>query len=288
MKILFDFSEKIREFLEDLFTDILESMFSFIAEILFQPEKMTGFFKSLYDIFIGIGAMLIVCIALYSIIMSLIHTHRGGSSEERWIDIFVDIVKSSAMIIIMPFILWFVLGKIVYPIGEFMMAKVGTFGGEGLAKLLTAGPVGQIFGPFMFLIVFGFIAISITAFAIKMCIYHADILFLQLVSPLAAVSIMAEDNNYAGVWWREFLSQITTIVLQVAAMAGVVEILTNADPESGFTWYKFMLLIGLCVLLIRGPSVTRSMWYATGSGKAMMNQGGKLATRLFMINRITS
>ncbi|MCJ7843087.1 hypothetical protein MUB24_19840 [Lederbergia sp. NSJ-179] len=118
----------------------------------------------------------------------------------------------------------------------------------------------------------------------KMCIYHADILFLALVSPWAAISVMAEDNNYAGVWWREFLSQIVTIVLQVAAMVGVVEILTGSNRN--MSWYKFMLLIGLCVLLIRGPSVTRSMWYATGAGKSKMNQGGKIAARMMMIRKI--
>src|SRR5699024_3473736 len=113
-----------------------------------------------------------------------------------------------------------------------------------------------------------------------LCISHEDCLLLQLLRPLAAIFIMANDNNYAGVWWREFLSQIVTIIVQVAGMVGVVEILTGSNGE--MSWYKFMLLIGLCVLLIRGPSVTMNMWYATGSGKTMMNQGGKMAARIMM------
>ncbi|MBC1850916.1 protein TrsL, partial [Listeria seeligeri] len=47
-------------------------------------------------------------------------------------------------------------------------------------------------------------------------------------------------------------------------------------------WYSLVLLIGFGVLIIRGPSVTRSMWYATGSGRATMN-AGKTMTRLAMM-----
>lgn len=283
----FNFSEKIRDFFIDMITDVMEGMFKFIAQVLFNPEEMTGFFKELYDIFIAIGAMLIVCMALYRVITGLIEAHRGDSWEANWVEITLDTLKASAMVPILPFVLWFVLGKIVYPLGEYMFGRIGTFSAKGVADLLKAGSVGDVLGSnFMFILIFGFICVAVTAFAIKMCIYHADILLLQLLSPFAAYSIMAQDNNYAGVWWREFLSQIVTIVVQVACMVGIVEILTNANPESGFSWYKFMLLIGLCVLLMRGPSVTRNMWYATGAGKSMMAQGGKMAARMVMIRKI--
>lgn len=43
-----------------------------------------------------------------------------------------------------------------------------------------------------------------------------------------------------------------------------------------------MLLIDFGVLIIRGPSVLRSMWYGTESGKATM-QGSKMATRMYMM-----
>ena len=117
-----------------------------------------------------------------------------------------------------------------------------------------------------------------------MCIYHADVLLLNVLSVLAAISIVADDNNYAGIWWREVLSQVMTIIVQTACMVGVVEILGSEN----LSWYQFMLLIGLCVLLIRGPSVLRNMWYATGSGKSMINQGGKMAARLMMVRKIFS
>lgn len=274
----------ITEFFVDMISDILERAFKLIAEVLFNPEELTGFFSELYGIFVAVGAMLIVCIALFRVLTGLFEAHKGDSWESNLVEITLDTFKASAMVPILPFILWLVLGKIVYPLGEYMFGKIGTFSANEVSDLIQSGNVGAVIGnSFMFILVFGFICIAVFAFFIKMCIYHADILLLQLLSPLAAISIMANDNNYAGIWWREFLSQIVTIVVQVACMVGVVEILTGSN--GGMSWYKFMLLIGLCVLLIRGPSVLRNMWYATGAGKGMMAQGGKMAARMMMIRK---
>ncbi len=281
---MFNFSDKIKEFFEVLITDVMESTFKLIANLLFNPEGMTGFFQDVYTIFIGIGGMLLVCMILFKIIMGLLSSIHGESTQAQLAQMLTDVVKASAMIPILPFLLWVVLGKIIYPLAEFMFGKIGEYTAANVSDLLTSGSIGGLIGNnFMFIIIFGFIAVALFSFLIKMCIYHADILFLQLLSPLAAISIMADDNNYAGIWWREFLSQITTIILQIVAMVGVVEIISGANE---FSWYQFMLLIGLCVLLIRGPSVTRNMWYATGAGKSMMGQGGKMASRVTMIKKL--
>lgn len=288
MITLFNFSERIRDFFIDLITDVLDSAFKLIAEVLFNPEQLTGFFLDLYTIFIGIGSMLMVCIVLFKVIQGLLAAAASGESQQAHLGhTVIDTIKACAMIPIMPFVLWVIIGQIVYPLGEFMFRRIGTFSADGVEKLIKRGDIGSVIGDgFMFIIVFGFVCVAVFAFFIKMCIYHADILFLNVLSVFAAISIVADDNNYAGVWWREVLSQITTIIVQVAIMVGVVEILTGSD--GGLTWYSFMLLIGLCVLLIRGPSVTRNMWYATGAGKSMIGQGGKLAARVHMVRKVFS
>ncbi|UOR12621.1 hypothetical protein [Halobacillus amylolyticus] len=85
-----------------------------------------------------------------------------------------------------------------------------------------------------------------------------------------------------SVWWREVLSQLTSIIVQMALMVAITEILTS----DSFTWWKFMLLIGMSVLLIRGPFVLRHMWYGTGSSRGLIN-GGKMATRFAMAKGLT-
>lgn len=280
---MFNFNEKILDFFLDLISDVLERAFSLIAEVLFNTEGLTGFFKELYGIFLASGAMLMVCIVLFKVIQGLMSAAASGESQQAHLGgIIISTLKACVMIPVMPFLLWLIVGKIVYPLGEYMFGKMGTYTADGIANILKSGSVGEVIGnQFMFIIMFGFICIAVVAFFIKMCIYHADLLFLNVLSILAAISIVADDNNYAGVWWREVLSQVTTIVVQTACMVGLTSLLS-----SELSWYQFMLLIGLCVLLIRGPSVLRNMWYATGSGKSMMGQGGKMASRVMMLKKI--
>ncbi|ONN63621.1 hypothetical protein BTM36_26400, partial [Herbaspirillum sp. VT-16-41] len=43
---------------------------------------MTGFFSELYGIFVGVGAMLMVCIVLFKIIQGLLESAASGESQE--------------------------------------------------------------------------------------------------------------------------------------------------------------------------------------------------------------
>jgi len=51
-----------------------------------------------------------------------------------------------------------------------------------------------------------FITVAVVSFFKKMCIYHADLILLQILSVWAAISMCADDNNYMSVWWREAIS----------------------------------------------------------------------------------
>lgn len=281
---MFNFSERIQEFLEEIIADVLERSFMFISEILFSQEGLTGFFQEVYNVFLAFGAILMVCIILFRLIQTLIAGTAGDIDQSDIGELVLRTMKACIMIPVLPMILWFVVGQIVYPLGEFFFSRLGTFSAESVSDVITSGSIGELIGSqFMFLIIFAFLAVAIFTYFLKMCIYHADVLFLAVFSIFAAISITAEDNNYAGVWWRELLSQVTTIVAQTMAMVGVTEILSG-----DMTWFRFMLLIGLGVMLIRGPSVLRTMWYATGAGRGAMNQGSKMAARAMLLKKLVA
>ncbi|MDQ7860988.1 hypothetical protein RCO48_08120 [Peribacillus frigoritolerans] len=65
------------------------------------------------------------------------------------------------------------------------------------------------------LILLAVFAIAFIAFLFSVAIFHADVMFLYLLSPLACVSVIADDNEYLGVWWRELLSLIVTILSKI-------------------------------------------------------------------------
>lgn len=277
---MFNFEEKILNFFEKVFIDLFDSIFIFLYDIIFSHEKMPSFFTNLYEIFLAIGSGVVIAIVLFRVVTSMIINRAyGGSDQVTVSELIIKTFIACAMIPIMPFILILIVGKIVYPLGEWMFLSISEAAATTVMNNMRAGEMGEFLSAqVMMVIIFGFIAVAVTVFTIKMCIYHADLILLQVLSIWAAISILAEDNNYSSVWWREVLSQVTTIVVQVAIMAGLVELLSTE-----ITWWSFMLIIGFSVLLIRGPSVTRHMWYATGSSKVTIGQAGKFATRLSMV-----
>jgi hypothetical protein len=109
-------------------------------------------------------------------------------------------------------------------------------------------------------------------------------MFLYLLSPLACVSVKANDNEYLGVWWRKLLSQIVTIIAKIFLFVVALSILINEN----ITFLNFRLLMGCCILLIKSPSVLRNMWYSSGSGRGMIGAMGgtsKLVARRFLLKR---
>ena len=267
----------INTYLKECITQVLEQTATFISKILFEPKEMPDFFKKVYLVFLGIGVTIMACIIAFKIIQYMVDVSNDQTQATMW-EIITRTFKACFMIIAAPTLLTLIIGQVVYPLGEYMFKKVAVDLASVTANYITS--IGGSFikpSSFVFILMIAFITVAIVSFFFKMCIYHADLILLEMLSVWAAISMCADDNNYMSVWWREVLSQITTILVQTLLMAGVTTILSGS-----FEWYNFMLLIGFCCLLIKGPSVLRSMWYTTGTGKTAMS-GGKLATRMLMM-----
>ncbi|MBC1228624.1 conjugal transfer protein TrbL family protein [Listeria booriae] len=274
---MFNIRDKISEMVQGWVEDTLEAVFNFFAKILFNPEGLSGFFATLYKVFVGIGGAVLVCIILFRIVVFML-SEAEGSREANVGELIIATLKASAMVLVLPFMTFFSSKYIVQPLGEWMFGLMGKMTADKLLDYISSDSVLSLMGnKFAIELLTVFLLVVFIAFVFKICIYQADIILLQIMSVWAAISIASEDSNYMSVWWRELLSQVVSVILQMVLMVGIVEILT-----SDFKWYSLVLLIGFGVLIIRGPSVTRSMWYATGSGRATMN-AGKTMTRLAMM-----
>ena len=272
-----DIGNLINTYLLKCITQVLQQASDFISKILFEPKEMPDFFKKVYLVFLGIGVTIMACIIAFKLVQYMVDASNDQTQATVW-EIITRTFKASFMIVAAPTLLMLIIGQVVYPLGEYMFKQVAANLASSTANYITS--IGGLFGEansFVFILMILFITIAVVSFFIKMCIYQADLILLQILSVWAAISMCADDNNYMSVWWREVLSQITTILVQTLLMAGVTTILA-----SKFEWYNLMLLIGFCCLLIKGPSVLRSMWYTTGTGKTAISSG-KAATRMLMM-----
>lgn len=272
-----DIGASINTYLRDCINEVLQQASIFLAKILFEPKAMPDFFRQIYLVFLGIGAMVMGAIIAFRIIQYMLDVSMDQTQATVW-EIILKTVKASFMIVAAPLLLTLIVGQVVYPLGSYIFSNIATDLTNQTVNYITS--IGDLFAKpnsFVLILMVLFITVAIVCFFFKMCIYQMDLILLQILSIWAAISICADDNNYMGVWWREVLSQITTILVQTLLLAGVTSILAST-----FEWYNFMLLIGSCSLLIKGPSVLRSMWYSTGTSKTAMT-GGKIATRLLML-----
>lgn len=274
---MFDIKEKVMNMIEEWLNDLLTAVFKFLAEVLFNHEALSGLFLDVYRIFAVFGGVLLVAIVLFRILNAMLN--EATNNESNIAEIIVSALKASVMVFLLPVILYFVVKEILYPLMEYMFVEIAGSSSDIITNSIESSMVVDVFGSgtMAITLLLLFLVVVFIVFTFKICVYHVDLIILEIFSVFAAITIATENYDFSEVWWREFLSQIVSIVTQVLLMAAIVQLLANFN-----SWYDFMLIIGCGVLIIRGPSVLRSMWYSSGGAKGGISIG-KSATRISMM-----
>lgn len=274
---MFDIKDKVMNMIEEWLNDLLTAVFKFLAEVLFNHEALSGLFLDVYRIFAVFGGVLLVAIVLFRILNAMLN--EATNNESNIAEIIVSALKASVMVFLLPIILYFVVKEILYPLMEYMFVEIAGSSSDIITNSIESSMVVDVFGSgtMAITLLLLFLVVVFIVFTFKICVYHVDLIILEIFSVFAAITIATENYDFSEVWWREFLSQIVSIVTQVLLMAAIVQLLANFN-----SWYDFMLIIGCGVLIIRGPSVLRSMWYSSGGAKGGISLG-KSATRISMM-----
>ncbi|MCQ6281830.1 conjugal transfer protein TrbL family protein [Bacillus sp. EB600] len=280
---MFNFKEKIVEAIQGMLQDFIEWSLLMCNDLLLKQNPEIQFFTAVNNFLLALTSTIAVTIVLYKIIEVMSKNAAGDAISYG--PVIVNTLKSALLIPAMPFIQKILLEQVAYNMGNWMI-------GEG--SKVSEAKIEEMFVPSNFaalhfqgaalLILLAVFAVAFIAFLFSVAIFHADVMFLYLLSPLACVSVIADDNEYLGVWWRELLSQIVTILAKVFLFVIALSILINEN----ITFLNFLLLMGCCILLIKSPSVLRNMWYSSGSGRGMMGAMGgatKLAARRYLVKR---
>lgn len=274
---MFDIKEKVMNMIDEWLNDLLTAVFKFLAEVLFNHEALSGLFLDVYRIFAVFGGVLLVAIVLFRILNAMLN--EATNNESNIAEIIVSALKASVMVFLLPVILYFVVKEILHPLMEYMFVEIAGSSSDIITNSIESSMVVDVFGSgtMAITLLLLFLVVVFIVFTFKICVYHVDLIILEIFSVFAAITIATENYDFSEVWWREFLSQIVSIVTQVLLMAAIVQLLANFN-----SWYDFMLIIGCGVLIIRGPSVLRSMWYSSGGAKGGISLG-KSATRISMM-----
>lgn len=146
---------------------------------------------------------------------------------------------------------------------------------KGFAEMTKV--LGATAGSIPMLILFGVALLIFTIiFIFQFASRIADLIVMKLVAPLVAVSMLADQNSYLDVWWKELVAISIQLPLQMFTFFGGINLIFGAKLDAP----TLLLGFGLMIVTVKSPSFIRSMAYSTGSGR-MATMAGMTATRMF-------
>ncbi|MCM3570609.1 conjugal transfer protein TrbL family protein [Neobacillus mesonae] len=280
---MFNFKDKIVEAIQGMLEDFIEWSLLMCNDLLLKQNAEIDLFASINDFLLALTSTIAVTIILFKIIEVMSRNAAGDAVSYG--PVIVNTLKSALLIPAMPFVQKILLEKVAYNIGNWIIGEGSQVSKEKIELMLKPANFAELhFQGAALIILLAVFAVAFIAFLFSVAVFHADVMFLYLLCPLACVSVIADDNEYLGVWWRELLSQIVTILAKIFLFVVALSILINES----ITFLNFLLLMGCCILLIKSPSLLRNMWYSSGSGRGMMGAMGgtsKLVARRFLLKR---
>jgi hypothetical protein len=275
---LFDWiEEKLKESIEVTLNGWVEELMnwilSFINGLVFNlPES--EFVNNVMSFFGWFAGTFAVVIALYKIVEYIINT-QNGTQQYPLDEILLRVVKSSGAILVLPWIFKIIILDIALPIANYFASAGTDFGGEGgYAVILAALGASSIavtgYGGIVVIALGIFFLVVFCMFFYSVCVFYADYIIMQILIAPVALSMIADENNYFQVWWRELLSIVVSLLIKVFLLTLVINVL--------FTGGNILLAIGAGALIIKSPSVLKNMWYGGGGTRAMTRGAGGLGS----------
>lgn len=276
---MFNIGERLQEMFLEWITSAIEMVVEFLQNILLNYEGLAGLALDAYNLFVYVGGLLVVTLALAKVIQQLLSEAEGSQEANVWYTI-INSFKAGGLIVIMPFIISVTMNGIVQPLSSYFIEEMGILTVDNIEGVMNAETMPDIFSEGLNqVILMLFLLIVIGFYAFKLFVSQAQILILEILSPIVAVSVVSEDYDFMDNWWRDLLSHSLTIVILTLCMALFTEALT-IDTET--IWGKLPLLIGSGALVLSGPSLLKSIWFSSGAGRA---GGGVARTLMYRVMR---
>lgn len=276
---MFNIGERLQEMFLEWITSAIEMVVEFLQNILLNYDGLAGLALDAYNLFVYVGGLLVVTLALAKVIQQLLSEAEGSQEADIWYTI-INSFKAGGLIVIMPFIISVTMNGIVQPISSYFIEEMGILTVDNIEGVMNAETMPDIFSEGLNqVILMLFLLIVIGFYAFKLFVSQAQILILEILSPLVAVSVVSDDYDFMDNWWRDLLSHTLTIMILTLCMALFTEALTM-DTET--IWGKLPLLIGSGALVLSGPSLLKSIWFSSGAGRA---GGGVARTLMYRVMR---
>lgn len=257
--------DRITEMIIGWLKDLINLFVEFLQNSLFNYDGLAGYALDAYNLFVFFGGILLVSVCLGKVLTQLFVESEGSEEANIWWTL-VSSVKASALLVIMPLVVSLAMNYIVQPIGNYFIGNMGELTISSLDSAFQADSLPEVFSAGITqVVIWLFILVVLGFFVIKLFIEQAQLLIDEILSPLCAISVVTDDYNFMENWWRDILSHTVTIIVLTLSMLLFTEAITL---QTDTIWGKLPALVGTGALVISGPSLVKSIWYSSGSGRA--------------------
>jgi hypothetical protein len=268
---------KLKEVLEETINSWIEEIMNWILELLNKlvfnlPES--SFVNNIMTFFVWFTGVFAVVVALYKIIEYIINT-QNGTQEYPLDEILLRVIKSSVAMLVLPWFIKIIMLNVALPLADYFVSTGTDFQGNGGYAVISAALLGSAialtgFGGIVLTILLLFFVVVFLMFLYSVCVFYADYVVMQILVAPVSLSMIADDNNYFKVWWRELLSIVISLLVKVFLVTLIINIL--------FSGGNIFLAIGAGALIIKTPSVLKNMWYGGGGSRAVSRGAGSIGS----------
>ena|SRR5574337_683311 len=247
-------------------SDMLEGAMKIANKTTFDIPNI-GIINTVTNVFVFATTTFAICIVLYKVIEAQIQA-SNGSGDALTANIVQKLFYSSIALATLPWAMNFFIKNIVSPLGEYVINQVAkdlnvqTIGERLRSFLVSSFFTGGVSAVVLFVFVI-FFAFSIAKYFISICVFYADFLVLTMLTPLVALSLLTDEQNYFQIWVKELLSEALTMLIKMILYLAMISLMVAEK----YTFTNFMLMIGCGLLIIKTPSALQNMWYSTKVSK---------------------
>jgi len=257
-------------------SDLLEASMKIANKTTFDIPNIK-LISTITNVFVFATTTFAICIVMYKVLEAQIQA-SNGSPDALTANIVQKLFYSSVALAVLPWAMNFFIKKIVAPVGEYVIQEVAKdldveVIGERIRTFLTSTFFGGGVSAIVLFVFVIFFAYSIAKYFIAICIFYADFLVLTMLTPLVALSLLTDEQNYFQIWIKELLSESLTMLVKLILYLVMISLMVAEK----YSLPNFMVMVGCGLLIIKTPSALQNMWYST-----KVSRGGGLSNLALM------
>lgn len=264
---MFDLSGWIIDRCKEITTELANACFQWLGNMMLLPTGfdndsiLSDLFRTITDISIGFGSCLFA-FNLLKLIWQNLGNYQSRSMSEVSVKATIGVIAGS----LSPFILNDVLIKISNAIVNMFIAKGVTIG-TMQAMIAVTNPTLTM-GFFMVAL-----AVTFLILVIQYMIRYAKLIILYCVAPICTMTLMNEDINLFGVWYKD---AVTTVFSQSYHMLVLYIIANKIGTISSLN--DLLMCLGLMIVMVMPGLFQMGKFIAsTGAGRGAAGAGAGMA-----------